>query len=75
MNPVRRREDLTLLNGPGRPVSTFGGARALGAHQEASLRHCSGKAFEQKQAITRLAASTIRSGERSYSTPVPPRLP
>jgi DeoR/GlpR family transcriptional regulator of sugar metabolism len=57
------RRDLALLNGQGRLARTYGGAMALGAHPEASLRQRTGEAFEQKHAIARWAASVIRPGE------------
>ncbi|MGF9648738.1 DeoR/GlpR family DNA-binding transcription regulator [Pseudarthrobacter oxydans] len=57
------RRDLALLNGQGRLARTYGGAMALGAHPEASLRQRTGEAFEQKHAIARWAASVIRTGE------------
>ena len=56
------RRDLALLNGQGRLARTYGGAMALGAHPEASLRQRTGEAFEQKHAIARWAASVIRPG-------------
>ncbi|GAA5198096.1 DeoR/GlpR family DNA-binding transcription regulator [Arthrobacter gyeryongensis] len=57
------RRDLALLNGQGRLARTYGGAMALSAHPEASLRQRTGEAFEQKQAIARWAASTVQPGE------------
>ncbi len=57
------RRDLALLNGQGRLARTYGGAMALGAHPEASLRQRTGEAFEQKHAIARLAATLVRPGE------------
>ena len=57
------RRDLALLNGQGRLARTYGGAMAMGAHPEASLRQRIGEAFEQKHAIARWAASVIRPGE------------
>jgi DeoR/GlpR family transcriptional regulator of sugar metabolism len=57
------RRDLALLNGQGRLARTYGGAIALGAHPEASLRQRTGEAFEQKHAIARWAASVIVPGE------------
>jgi DeoR/GlpR family transcriptional regulator of sugar metabolism len=47
----------------GRLARTYGGAMALGAHPEASLRHRTGEALEQKHAIARWAAAVIRPGE------------
>jgi DeoR/GlpR family transcriptional regulator of sugar metabolism len=57
------RRDLALLNLQGRLAPTYGGAMALGAHPEASLRQLTGEAFEQKHAIARWAAAVIRPGE------------
>jgi DeoR/GlpR family transcriptional regulator of sugar metabolism len=57
------RRDLALLNGQGRLARTYGGAMAMGAHPEASLRQRTGEAFEQKHAIARWAASVIVPGE------------
>ena len=57
------RRDLALLNGQGRLARTYGGAMALGAHPEASLRQRTGEAFEQKHAIAKWAAAVIRPGE------------
>ena len=39
------RRDLALLNGQGRLARTYGGAMALGAHPEASLRQRTGEAL------------------------------
>jgi len=47
----------------GRLARIYGGAMALGAHPEASLRQRTGEAFEQKHAIARWAAAVIRPGE------------
>ncbi len=57
------RRDLALLNGQGRLARTYGGAMAMGAHPEASLRQRTGEAFEQKHAIARWAAAVILPGE------------
>jgi hypothetical protein len=57
------RVDLALLNGQGRLARTYGGAMAMGAHPEASLRQRTGEAFEQKHAIARWAAAVIVPGE------------
>lgn len=59
------RRDPALLNGQGWLARTYGGAMALGAHSEASLRQRTGKAFEQKPAIARWAAGVIRPGENT----------
>ena len=45
------RRDLAHLNTQGKLARTYGGAVALGAHPEPSLRQRTGEAFEQKQAI------------------------
>ncbi|MFF2840844.1 DeoR/GlpR family DNA-binding transcription regulator [Paenarthrobacter sp. NPDC057981] len=57
------RRDLALLNSQGRLARTYGGAMALGAHPEPSLRQRTGEAFEQKHAIARGAAAEVRAGE------------
>jgi DeoR/GlpR family transcriptional regulator of sugar metabolism len=63
VTPSTIRRDLALLNGQGRLARTYGGAMALGAHPEASLRQRTGEAFEQKHAIARLAATLVQPGE------------
>lgn len=57
------RRDLAKLTGDGRLARTYGGAMALAAHPEASLRQRTGEAFEAKQAIARWAAAQIGAGE------------
>jgi len=57
------RRDLALLNGQGKLARTYGGAMAMGAHPEASLRQRTGEAFEQKSAIARFAAALVQPGE------------
>ncbi|WP_334171524.1 DeoR/GlpR family DNA-binding transcription regulator [Sinomonas sp.] len=57
------RRDLALLNEQGKLARTYGGALAIGAHPEASLRQRIGEAFEQKQAIARWAAAQVQPGE------------
>jgi len=57
------RRDLARLNGQGRLARTYGGAMALGAHPEASLRQRTGEAFDEKHAIARLAAALVGRGE------------
>lgn len=57
------RRDLAQLTADGRLARTYGGAMALVAHPEASLRQRTGEAFEAKRAIARWAASTVRAGE------------
>ncbi|MES4905538.1 MULTISPECIES: DeoR/GlpR family DNA-binding transcription regulator [unclassified Streptomyces] len=57
------RRDLAQLTAAGRLARTYGGAMALVAHPEASLRQRTGEAFEAKRAIARWAAERIRTGE------------
>ncbi len=57
------RRDLAQLNEQGKLARTYGGAVALGAHPEPSLRQRTGEAFEQKQAIAAWAASEVKEGE------------
>ncbi|WP_128374428.1 DeoR/GlpR family DNA-binding transcription regulator [Streptomyces cavernae] len=57
------RRDLAKLTTDGRLARTYGGAMALAAHPEASLRQRTGEAFEAKQAIARWAARQVRPGE------------
>ncbi|MFD4946061.1 DeoR/GlpR family DNA-binding transcription regulator [Streptomyces sp. NPDC058239] len=57
------RRDLAKLTADGRLARTYGGAMALTAHPEASLRQRTGEAFEAKRAIARWAAAQVRSGE------------
>lgn len=57
------RRDLAKLTTDGRLARTYGGAMALSAHPEASLRQRTGEAFEAKQAIARWAAGQVRPGE------------
>lgn len=57
------RRDLALLNEQGKLARTYGGALAIGAHPEASLRQRIGEAFEQKQAIAQWAAEQVLPGE------------
>ncbi|WP_039931877.1 DeoR/GlpR family DNA-binding transcription regulator [Streptomyces viridochromogenes] len=57
------RRDLAKLTTDGRLARTYGGAMALAAHPEASLRQRVGEAFEAKQAIARWAAAQVRPGE------------
>lgn len=57
------RRDLARLTGDGRLARTYGGAMALPAHPEASLRQRTGEAFEAKRAIARWAAAQVRPGE------------
>lgn len=57
------RRDLALLDSQGKLARTYGGAMALGAHAEPSLRQRTGEAFEQKQAIAQWAAKQVLPGE------------
>ena len=57
------RRDLAVLNEQGKLARTYGGALAIGAHPEASLRQRIGEAFEEKQAIARWAAAQVQPGE------------
>jgi DeoR/GlpR family transcriptional regulator of sugar metabolism len=57
------RRDLALLTTQGKLARTYGGAIALLAHPEASLRQRTGQAFEAKRAIGRWAAAQVSPGE------------
>jgi DeoR/GlpR family transcriptional regulator of sugar metabolism len=57
------RRDLAQLQSTGQLARTYGGAIALSAHPEASLRQRSGEAFAAKHAIAKWAATQIRPGE------------
>ncbi|MEU9790082.1 DeoR/GlpR family DNA-binding transcription regulator [Streptomyces sparsogenes] len=57
------RRDLAQLTAAGRLARTYGGAMALVAHPEASLRQRTGEAFDAKRAIARWAASRVGTGE------------
>ncbi|MEU9065007.1 DeoR/GlpR family DNA-binding transcription regulator [Streptomyces sp. NPDC048430] len=57
------RRDLAKLTADGRLARTYGGAMALTAHPEASLRQRTGEGFEAKRAIARWAAARVRAGE------------
>lgn len=57
------RRDLALLNTQGKLARTYGGAMAMGATPEPSLRQRTGEAFEQKHAIARWAATQVQPGE------------
>ncbi|GHH10057.1 DeoR/GlpR family DNA-binding transcription regulator [Streptomyces lanatus] len=57
------RRDLAKLTADGRLARTYGGAMALTAHPEASLRQRTGEAFEAKRAIARRAAAEVGAGE------------
>lgn len=57
------RRDLARLTADGRLARTYGGAMALTAHPEASLRERTGEAYAQKRAIARWAAAQVQPGE------------
>ncbi|UZJ26869.1 DeoR/GlpR family DNA-binding transcription regulator (plasmid) [Rhodococcus antarcticus] len=57
------RRDLATLTAGGRLARTYGGAMALSAHPEASLRQRIGVAFEAKRGIGRWAAAQVLVGE------------
>jgi len=57
------RRDLAQLTAEGRLARTYGGAMALRAHPEASLRQRSGEAYAAKRAIARWAAAQVVAGE------------
>ncbi|MFI9028232.1 DeoR/GlpR family DNA-binding transcription regulator [Streptomyces sp. NPDC053560] len=57
------RRDLARLTADGRLARTYGGAMALTAHPEASLRQRTGEAYAQKRAIARWAAAQVQQGE------------
>jgi DeoR/GlpR family transcriptional regulator of sugar metabolism len=57
------RRDLAQLTAEGRLARTYGGAMALLAHSETSLRQRSSEAHEAKRGIARWAASQVRAGE------------
>jgi DeoR/GlpR family transcriptional regulator of sugar metabolism len=57
------RRDLALLTAEGRLARTYGGAMALFAHPESSLRQRLGEAYEAKRGIARWAARQVRPGE------------
>jgi len=57
------RRDLARLTAEGSLARTYGGAIALEAHPETSLRQRTGEAFEAKRGIARWAANQIQPGE------------
>ena len=57
------RRDLAQLTAEGRLARTYGGAMALLAHAEPSLRQRIGEAFEAKRGIARWAARQVVAGE------------
>ncbi|MFD4668642.1 DeoR/GlpR family DNA-binding transcription regulator [Lentzea sp. NPDC058450] len=63
VTPSTIRRDLARLTSEGRLARTYGGAIAVNAHPESSLRQRIGEGFEAKQAIARWAADQIHAGE------------
>ncbi|PRX99692.1 DeoR/GlpR family DNA-binding transcription regulator [Allonocardiopsis opalescens] len=63
VTPSTIRRDLAQMESAGELARTYGGAIALNAHPEASLRQRLGEAFEAKRAIAAWAAAQIRTGE------------
>jgi DeoR/GlpR family transcriptional regulator of sugar metabolism len=57
------RRDLAGLEAAGRLARTHGGAIAVGAHAESSLRQRIGESFEEKHAIAQWAATQVTEGE------------
>ncbi|WP_330246070.1 DeoR/GlpR family DNA-binding transcription regulator [Streptomyces sp. NBC_00562] len=63
VTPSTIRRDLARLTTEGRLARTYGGAMALSAHPEASLRQRTGEAYEEKRAIAQWAARQVEPGE------------
>jgi DeoR/GlpR family transcriptional regulator of sugar metabolism len=63
VTPSTIRRDLAKLTSYGKIARTYGGAIALAAHPEASLRQRAGEGYRAKQSIARWAAAQIRPGE------------
>jgi DeoR/GlpR family transcriptional regulator of sugar metabolism len=63
VTPSTIRRDLALLTTDGRLARTYGGAIAVSAHPESSLRQRVGEGFDAKRAIARWAAEVIQTGE------------
>lgn len=63
VTPSTIRRDLARLTADGRLARTYGGAIAVSAHPESSLRQRVGEGFEAKRAIARWAAQQIQTGE------------
>jgi DeoR/GlpR family transcriptional regulator of sugar metabolism len=57
------RRDLAQLTAEGRLARTYGGAMALLARSETSLRQRAGEAYPAKRGIARWAAAQVRAGE------------
>ncbi|PSK98408.1 DeoR family transcriptional regulator [Murinocardiopsis flavida] len=63
VTPSTIRRDLAQLESAGELARTYGGAMAIVAHPEASLRQRLGEAFEAKSAIAKWAAAQVGAGE------------
>jgi DeoR/GlpR family transcriptional regulator of sugar metabolism len=63
VTPSTIRRDLSQLTSQGLIARTYGGAMALGRHQEPSLRQRAMEGFEAKRAIARWAAEQVAPGE------------
>ncbi|MGD6742121.1 DeoR/GlpR family DNA-binding transcription regulator [Streptomyces sp. BH106] len=63
VTPSTIRRDLARLTAEGRLARTYGGAMALSAHPEASLRQRTGEAYDEKRAIAQWAARAVEPGE------------
>jgi DeoR/GlpR family transcriptional regulator of sugar metabolism len=63
VTPSTIRRDLALLTSDGRLARTYGGAIAVSAHPESSLRQRIGESFDAKRAIAHWAAEQIHTGE------------
>jgi DeoR/GlpR family transcriptional regulator of sugar metabolism len=63
VTPSTIRRDLALLTSDGRLARTYGGAIAVSAHPESSLRQRIGESFDAKRAIAHWAAAQIHTGE------------
>jgi DeoR/GlpR family transcriptional regulator of sugar metabolism len=63
VTPSTIRRDLALLTADGRLARTYGGAIAVSAHPESSLRQRIGEDFDAKRAIAGWAAEEIQTGE------------
>jgi DeoR/GlpR family transcriptional regulator of sugar metabolism len=63
VTPSTIRRDLALLTSEGRLARTYGGAIAVNAHPESSLRQRIGESFDAKRSIAAWAAKQIQTGE------------
>jgi DeoR/GlpR family transcriptional regulator of sugar metabolism len=57
------RRDLAQLTAAGQLARTYGGAIAISAHAEASLKQRSGEAFDVKRGLALWAATQVAPGE------------